>query len=81
DRTVWYRITPLSDLTLGLHTDTEIPEHSLSVFEGDPGALLMLYCSYSSYNSFEALAGKTYFIQLAACCDSPGGPVTITMQD
>jgi len=79
--TVWYKITPVKDLTIGFHTETEVEELSLSIFAGSPASLIMLYCSYSPYNSLEASAGTTYYLQMATCCGSPGGPVTITIQD
>ena len=79
--TVWYKITPARDLTIGFHTGTEVEELSLSIFAGSPASLIMLYCSYSPYNSLEAAAGTTYYLQMATCCGSPGGPVTITIQD
>jgi hypothetical protein len=79
--TVWYKITPAIDLSIGFHTESSVDELSLSVFAGPPGSFIMLYCSYSYYNKLEAAAGTTYYVQLATCCGSLGGPVTLSMQD
>jgi hypothetical protein len=88
--TVWYAITPTTDLLLGLRTEPQFAaEVSTSVASGSPGSLSFLQCSFASTQPLDAKAGTTYYIQLASAGHDPGGlisfsvvqvdPVTITL--
>src|SRR6266545_3056 len=44
--TVWYTITPQTDVVLGLRTTPQFPEHvHTSIATGSPGSLSFLQCS------------------------------------
>ncbi len=77
--TVWYTITPQTDMRLGLRTQSDGREVSTSVASGSPGSLTFLQCSFSSTQAFDAKAGTTYYIQLATAGDDPGGVVTFSV--
>jgi hypothetical protein len=79
--TVWYKITPARDMRIGFHVETAVPELSMSIGTGSPGSLALLQCSFASYDALEVSSGTTYYIQLATCCGTPAGPVTLTMQE
>jgi len=79
--TVWYKITPSSDLRIGFHVETSVQELSISIGTGSPGSLTLVQCSFSSTDALDATAGTTYYIQLGTCCGVPGGPVTVSMQE
>jgi hypothetical protein len=80
--TVWYTITPQSDMRLGLRTQPTQAgvEVSTSVASGTPGALTFIQCSFSSTQAFDAKAGTTYYIQLATAGDAAGGPVSFSVE-
>lgn len=78
--TVWYKITPSSDIRIGYQIETSVQELSISIGTGSPGSLTQLQCSFSFNGAFDGTGGTTYYIQLGTCCGVPGGPVTITMQ-
>jgi hypothetical protein len=88
--TVWYAITPTTDMLLGLRTEPQFTaEVSTSVASGSPGSLSFLQCSFASTQTLAAKAGTTYYIQLASAGTDPGGlisfsvvpvdPVTVTL--
>jgi hypothetical protein len=79
--TVWYKITPPKDMRIGFHVDTAVPELSMSIGTESAGSLSLYQCSFAHNDALDAKAGTTYFIQLATCCGTPGGPVTISLQD
>jgi hypothetical protein len=89
--TVWYAITPTTDMLLGLRTEPQFPaEVSTSVASGSPGSLSFLQCSFASAQTLDVKADTTYYIQLASVGTDPGGlisfrvvqvdPVTITLK-
>src|SRR5215213_107326 len=89
--TVWYAITPTTDMLLGLRTEPQFTaEVSTSVASGSPGSLSFLQCSFASTQTLDAKAGTTYYIQLASAGTDPGGligfnvvqvePVTVTLR-
>jgi len=89
--TVWYAITPTTDMLLGLRTEFQFAaEVSTSVASGSPGSLNFLQCSFASTQTLDAKAGTTYYIQLASAGTDPGGlisfsvvpvdPVTVTLK-
>lgn len=89
--TVWYAITPTTDMLLGLRTEPQFAaEVSTSVASGSSGSLSFLQCSFASTQTLDAKAGTTYYIQLASAGTDPGGlihfsvaqvdPVTITLK-
>ena len=88
--TVWYAITPTTDMLLGLRTEPQFAaEVSTSVASGSSGSLSFLQCSFASTQTLAAKAGTTYYIQLASAGTDPGGlisfsvvqvdPVTVTL--
>jgi hypothetical protein len=88
--TVWYTITPTTDMLLGLLTEPQFAgEVSTSVASGSPGSLSFLQCSFATTQTLDAKAGTTYYIQLASAGTDPGGlirfgvvqvePVTVTL--
>ena len=79
--TAWYKITPSSDIRIGFHIETSVPDLSISIGTGSPGSLSLLQCSYSPNDVLDATGGTTYYIQLGTCCGAAGGPVAITMQE
>ena len=79
--TVWYTITPQTDVVLGLRTTPQFPEHvHTSVATGSPGSLSFLQCSTLDTQTLTATAGTTYFIQLSSAGDDPGGLVTFGVE-
>jgi hypothetical protein len=88
--TVWYAITPTTDMLLGLRTEHQFAaEVSTSVASDSPGSLSFLQCSFANTQTLDAKAGTTYYIQLASAGTDPGGlisfsvvqvdPVTVTL--
>jgi hypothetical protein len=79
--TVWYTITPRTDVVVGLRTTPQFPEHVFtSVATGSPGSLSFLQCSSLDTQTLDATAGTTYFIQLSSAGDDPGGLVTFSVE-
>jgi hypothetical protein len=79
--TVWYTITPQTDVVLGLRTTPQFPEHvHTSIATGSPGSLDFLQCSTSDTQTLTAAAGTTYFIQLSSAGDDPGGVITFGVE-
>lgn len=73
--TVWYRITPESDMRLGLRTvNDEGVEVSTTVASGQPGSFTQLQCGFSQTHGLDVTGGTTYYIQLATA-GADGGPV------
>src|SRR6266545_8295282 len=71
--TVWYRITPGSEMRLGLRTvNGEGIEVSTTVASGQPGSFTQLQCSFSQTQGLEVTAGTSYYIQLATAGADPG---------
>lgn len=86
DHTVWYRFTPTENLNVNANTFGSDYDTSLSVYTGSPGDLTQIACnddagSLQSSVTFEAVAGETYFIMVGAFEDSPGGELTLTVQE
>jgi hypothetical protein len=72
--TVWYTITPTTDMLLGLVTEPQFAaEVSTSVASGSPGSLSLLQCGFATTQTLDAKAGTSYYIQLASAGDDPGG--------
>jgi hypothetical protein len=79
--TVWYTITPQTDVVLGLRTTPQFPEHVFtSVATGSPGSLSFLQCSSLDTQTLNATAGTTYFIQISSAGEDPGGLVTFGVE-
>ena len=56
--TVWYTITPQTDVVLGLRTTPQFPEHvHTSIATGSPGSLSFLQCSTLDTQTLTATAG------------------------
>jgi hypothetical protein len=78
--TVWYAISPTTDMVLGLRTQPQFPgEVSTSVATGSPGSLVLVQCSFASAQTLSVAAGTTYHIQLASAGSDPGGVINISM--
>jgi hypothetical protein len=78
--TVWYRITPQSDMRLGLRTvSQEGVEVSTTVASGQPGSFTQLQCSFSQTQALDVTAGTTYYIQLATAGADPGPVVDFSV--
>jgi hypothetical protein len=78
--TVWYAITPTTDMLLGLRTEFQFAaEVSTSVASGSPGSLSFLQCSFASTQTLAAKAGTTYYIQLASAGTDPGGLINFSV--
>lgn len=79
--TVWYTITPQTDVVLGLRTTPQFPEHVFtSVATGSPGSLSFLQCSSLDTQTLNATAGTTYHVQISSAGDDPGGVVTFGVE-
>ena len=79
--TVWYTITPQTDVVLGLRTTPQFPEHVFTaVATGSPGSLTFLQCSSLDTQTLDAAAGTTYFIQISSAGEDPGGLVTFSVE-
>lgn len=77
--TVWYTITPQTDMRLALRTESD-GQVSTSVASGSPGALTFIQCAVSLTQAFDAAASTTYYIQLATAGDGPGGLVSLSVE-
>jgi hypothetical protein len=78
--TVWYAITPTTDMLLGLRTEPQFAaEVSTSVASGAPGSLSFLQCSFATTQPLAAKAGTTYYIQLASAGTDPGGLISFSV--
>ena len=78
--TVWYAISPTTDMVLGLRTQPQFPgEVSTSVATGPPGSLVFVQCSFASTQTLSVAAGTTYYIQLASAGSDPGGVINFSM--
>ena len=78
--TVWYRITPQSDMRLGLRTVNEDGiEVSTTVASGRPGSFTQLQCSFSETQALDVRAGTSYYIQLATAGTDPGPVVDFSV--
>ena len=78
--TVWYAITPTTDMLLGLRTEPQFAaEVSTSVASGSPGSLSFLQCSFASTQTLDAKAGTTYYIQLASAGTDAGGLISFSV--
>ncbi|MDQ3871800.1 MAG: hypothetical protein M3301_09330, partial [Chloroflexota bacterium] len=78
--TVWYRITPQSDMRLGLRTVNEAgSEVSTTVASGEPGSFTQLQCSFSQTQALDVTAGTSYYIQLATAGTEPGPVVDFSI--
>jgi len=78
--TVWYTITPTTDMLLGLRTEPQFTaEVSTSIASGSPGSLSLLQCSFSTTQTLDAKAGTTYYIQLASAGTDPGGLINFSV--
>jgi len=78
--TVWYAISPTTDMVLGLRTQPQFPgEVSTSVATGSPGSLVFVQCSFASTQTLSVAAGTTYYIQLASVGSDPGGVINVSM--
>jgi hypothetical protein len=78
--TVWYRITPRSDMRLGLRTvNADGLEVSTTVASGQPGSFTQLQCSFSQEQALDVRAGTSYYIQLATAGADPGPVVDFSI--
>jgi len=76
--TVWYVVTPATDLSMTINTFGSDYDTTVSVYTGTPGALTQLACNddFQSPQSrvvFQARPGTTYYIMVGSYYDSPGG--------
>jgi hypothetical protein len=83
---VWYAFTPTADVsvlieTLGSDYNTTLSVYT-DVFTGSKSTPLLVDCAYNPFPSqrsalaFQALAGKTYFIQVGSLGPALGGNLT-----
>ena len=78
--TVWYRITPQSDMRLGLRTaNGDGIEVSTTVASGRPGSFTQLQCSFSQTQALDVTASTNYYIQLATAGADPGPVVDFSV--
>ena len=83
---VWYEFTPSEDLTVGATTSGSDYDTTLSAYTGTRGSLDQVACNDDSDGLqsrilFEAIAGTTYWLMVASCCDSPGGQLVLTVEE
>jgi hypothetical protein len=76
--TVWYTVTPATDLSMAINTLGSDYNTTVSVYTGTPGALTRRACnddfqSTQSRAVFSAVAGTTYYIMVGSSYSSPGG--------
>jgi len=76
--TVWYTVTPATDLSMAIKTLGSDYNTTVSVYTGAPGALTRLACNddFQSAQSrvvFSAVAGTTYYIMVGSSYSNPGG--------
>lgn len=69
-RTVWYRLQATSSSRIALSTSDYPYATAMSVWTGSPGSLTLVACNQmayppTSYTSFAAVAGQTYYIMLS----------------
>jgi hypothetical protein len=82
--TVWYRYTAQTSQPIFLDARGSFYPTILSVYTGSPGALSLVQCGRGGFGSspdqlqFDAVAGHTYFIMVAAAPGSPGGLLSFT---
>src|SRR5215210_4263540 len=78
--TVWYRITPESDMRIGLSTaNGDGTEVSTTVASGEPGSFTQLQCSFSQTQALDVTGGTSYYIQLATAGGDPGTVVDFSV--
>ena len=78
--TVWYRITPESDMRLGLRTvNDEGVDVSTTVASGQPGSFTQLQCGFSQEQGLDVTGGTTYYIQLATAGADAGAVVEFSV--
>jgi hypothetical protein len=76
--TVWYVVTPTTDLSIIIDTFGSDYDTTLSVSTGVPDALTPLACNDDFQNvqsrvAFSAVAGTTYYIMVGSYGGGPGG--------
>jgi len=78
--TVWYRITPPSDMRIGLRTaNGDGTEVSTTIASGEPGSFTQLQCSFSQTQALDVTGGTSYYIQLATAGADPGPVVDFSV--
>ena len=84
--TVWYALTPSTDVTVTANTFGSDYDTTLSVWTGTRGALAEVACnddfeSLQSKVSFDAAAGVTAFLMVGTFFDSPGGSLVLSVDE
>jgi hypothetical protein len=86
--TVWYQITPSSDIRLEVNTFGSDFDTSLSVYtSSDPMPLTEIICNDDAAQTvqsrvrFDASAGMTYYIMAGSFADNLGGNLIITVNE
>jgi hypothetical protein len=84
--TVWYRYTPSADGFVNANTLGSDYDTTLSVYSGARGALDQIACNddfggLESSVTWEAVAGTTYHLMAGSFFDSPGGNLSLTVQE
>lgn len=69
---VWYTLTVDADQRVVIDASGSDYNTGLNVFAGDPDTGFFVGCSERSMR-FDAFAGATYYIEVAACCGSSAG--------
>jgi hypothetical protein len=79
--TVWYSFTAPENVRIEANTFGSNYDTTLSVYTGSRGALSQIACnddtdSLQSFVTFDAVAGKTYFLMILPYGGGPGGDLT-----
>lgn len=86
--TVWYQITPSTDMRLEVNTFRSDFDTVLSVYtSSNPTSLTEIICNDDAAQTlqsrvrFDASAGMTYYIMAGSFADNPGGNLVITVDE
>jgi hypothetical protein len=76
--TVWYAFTPSADQTVAVDTSGSTYTVGVGVVTGAPGAFSAVSCFIGS-GSFSAVAGQTYYVDVADISGGTGGTLNISI--
>jgi hypothetical protein len=78
---VWFTFTPTADVRVDMDATASSYHTGLNVFAHQPGDANLVTCSESSLR-FDAAAGVTYYLEVAACCgSSTGGQLVLSLSE
>jgi Family of unknown function (DUF6299) len=76
--TVWYAFTPTTDQTVAIDTSGSSYTAGVGVVTGSPGSFSAVTC-FSGSGSFSAVAGQTYYFDVADISGGTGGTLNISV--